>query len=183
MRRRYIGLMFHIDTNRINARQILDNMNRFETWGNNGVILLEKSEKTLHEASAGSDIRRKKKAIEGFFSMTYADTPEEKNKLLRIEEILFPNGAKNENQKNDVEIVFNAGKYCRYLVTNDGGSKNQPGGMLGNAERLKQEMDIKVMTDEDAVALVEKRIKSRDTHCRIISERTGEPLPDWVEKD
>ena len=183
MNKRFIGLSFHIDTNRINARQKLENMNQLEKWSDNGVIRLEKSEVVLHELLVGSNSQRNKKAISGIYSMTYAESPEEKQKLIKIEEILFPKGAINDNQKNDVEIVFNAYKYCHILITNDGDSKKQPGGILGNAERLKDEVSIIVMTDQEAVTLVEKRIKNRNKNCRAVSKRTGMPLPNWIESD
>ena len=45
---------------------------------------------------------------------------------------MFPNGAKDDNELNDVRIVCEAKKYEAILVTGDGGSKAQPGGILGN---------------------------------------------------
>jgi len=177
---RYVGLRFHIDTNRINSRQALENMNQLEEWAKNGVIELDISERALEEASAGNDKKRRAKAINHIYSKTYADTPNEQARMKRIEEILFPGGTTNNNQKNDVEIVFNAGKYCYILVTNDGGSKTQPGGILGNVMKLKQELDIEVMSDANAVDLVKHRIAQRDGLCRRISQETNEQLPEWV---
>ncbi len=172
-----------IDTNRINSRQALENMNQLEAWANSDVIDLDMSERALEEASAGNDTKRRAKAIDHIFSVTYADTPGERARIKRIEEILFPGGATNRNQKSDVEIVFNAAKYCYILITNDGGSKTQPGGILGNAVRLKKELDIEVMSDVDVVALVKRRIAQRDALCRRISQETNEPLPEWVGLD
>ena len=37
---------------------------------------------------------------------------------------------------NDIEIVFNAAKYEGILVTADGGSRRQLGGILGNRAAL-----------------------------------------------
>lgn len=183
MRDRYVGLMFHIDTNRLNSRQEIENMNQLEKWANDGVITLEMAERTLREATAGNHPARTKKAVGHIFSITYADTPDEQNRLVEIEKTLFPSGAKDQNQKNDAEIVFNAGKYCRILITNDGASKKQPGGILGNKDELKRKFGIDVMNDGDAVKLVRNRIESRDKHCKIIADRTGEALPEWVGKD
>ena len=42
-------LRFQIDTNRINARQNLPNMNLLEKWHNAGVIRLEMSEHSSNE--------------------------------------------------------------------------------------------------------------------------------------
>lgn len=183
MQNRFTGLMFHIDTNRINARQKLENMNRLEEWADNGVISLEMAEVTLNEATSGGNEQRTKKAIGSIFSMTYATTENETNILKNIENILSPDGADTENKRNDVEIVFNAAKYCRTLVTNDGASKSQPNGILGNAERLNKEIGVKVITDEQAVNMVENRIKARDSNCKHYVEMTGAELPEWVGKD
>jgi hypothetical protein len=109
-------------------------MNQLERWRADGVILMDMSEVAQGEAMSGRDDRRTAKALDTIFSMTYADTPQEKQKLLEIEAILCPEGAKTQNQSNDVEIVFNALKYGRILVTADGGSKSQPGGNLGQAK-------------------------------------------------
>ena len=183
MRSRHTGLKFHIDTNRINARQNLDNMNLLEDWKSKGVISLDMSETATCEAFAGLDIKRKEKTRNYWSSQDFADTPEERRIIESIENILFPSGAQNNNQKNDVKIVFNARKYIRYLITNDGGSKKQPGGILGNSERLEHELGIKVLTDEEAISLVKRFIKNRDITCKKISNRTSEPLPNWVGKD
>lgn len=175
--------MFHIDTNLLNSRQKIENMNQLEKWANDGVITLEMAERTLHEATAGNHPARTKKAIGHIFSITYADTGDERSRLAEIEKILFPSGAKDQNQKNDAEIVFNAGKYCRILITNDGASKKQPRGILGNKDELKRKCGIDVMNDSEAVDLVRNRIENRDKHCRVIAEKTGEALPEWVGKD
>jgi len=180
MRGRHVGLCFHIDTNRINARRQLDNMNKLEIWNTNDVISLGKSETVLEEASAGSSVERTEKARNGLISIPYADTLEERQLILDIGMLLFPNGLTNNNQKNDVKIVFTANKYCCPLITSDGGSNSQPGGILGNARRLKNELRIDVMNDKRAVALVKNSIKNRDASCRNVSKKTGEPLPSWV---
>lgn len=180
---RYIGVMFHIDTNRINARQRLENMNRLEAWAESHVILLEMAEVTMNEAIAGSNTERRKKAMGSLYSMTLASTPHEQQMLRDIEAILFPAGADTSNKMNDVEIVFNAAKYGRVLVTADGGSKSQPMGILGNAKGLKRAVGVEVMSDAEAVALVEERIRRRDARCRWWAEKSGSPLPEWVDQD
>ncbi len=183
MPERYVYLRFQIDTNRINTRQQLDNMNQLESWAQYGVIELQMSQCALQEARQGSNSKRSKKAIGHIFSITYASTPEEQDKLKAIESIIFPDGAKNNNQKNDVEIVFNSAKYGYMLVTNDGGSKSQPGGILGNANRLKNELGIDVISDTEAVQLVKRKIRDRDVLCRIISAKNNQAIPDWVGND
>lgn len=180
---RYVHKMFQIDTNRINARGGLDNMNKLEKWHNDGVIKIEMSEPSLEEAFQGNNVERRNKAAGYIYSITYADTAEEQRVLRSIEQILFPEGAKDQNQKNDVEIVFNAREYRRILVTNDGGSKAQPGGILGNAELLRNKLDVSVVTDAQAVEIVRKAIEKRDQKARYVSEKRSVPLPEWVGKD
>lgn len=175
-----IHLYFHIDTNRINARQKIENMNLLEQWHENGVININMPEPATKELFVENDKRRTNKAVQYIHSYTYADTAEEKERLREIESILFPKGAKNQNEKNDVEIVFNAGKYCGILITNEGASKKQPGGILGNAQRLKKELNISVMRDTDAVCLVREKIEKRDKRARFVAERENLALPEWV---
>lgn len=180
---RYVYLSFHLDTNRINARQGLENMNQLEKWQKDGVITLEMSQPSMVEASAGGSAERKQKAAGYIYSFTYAGTPNEKQLLDRIAKILFPQGVENQNQRNDVEIVFNAEKYVHILITNDGGSKSQPGGILGNAEQLRKEIGVRVVSDAQAVEMVKKAIEKRDDRARFISANRKLELPDWVGKD
>ena len=102
--------------------------------------------------------------------------------LSKINKILFPNGATTPNQWNDVEIVFNAWKYQSILLTNDGGSKRQPGGILGNRDRLAV-LGIRVMRPLEAVSEVKQAIQKRDHRVMLETMRTGEQLPDWVGRD
>lgn len=173
---------FHLDTNRINSREALANMNQLEQWCENGVILLEMSQAAHAEAKAGGDIRRTRKALRHIFSMTMNLTKVERDKWEQIEDTLSPGGAQTAAQKNDVEIVFNAWKYKRVLVTADGGSKTQPGGILGNRARL-EELGVRVMADNEAVARVGEAIRVRDENAQWVSKRTGDPLPPWVRAD
>ncbi len=183
MNQRFVGLIFHIDTNRINAKQNLEHMNRLEQWAANDVIMLEMAEVAQTEAMAGGNTRRAAKALNSIYSETLASTSQERKMLATIERILFPEGADDKNKRNDVEIVFNAAKYCRILVTADGDSKTQPRGILGNAEALKKAVDVEIMRDAEAVERVEKRIRVRDARCRRRFELEGTLIPDWVGQD
>lgn len=183
MPQRNIYVIFQIDTNRINSKQKLENMNLLEKWHEGGVITIDMPEPATKESFAGNNEQRKKKATQYIHSYTYADTPEEKVLLKKIEDIIFPGGAKDQNQKNDVEIVFNAHKYGSILVTNDGNSKKQPGGILGNAQVLKEQLGITVINDETAVQLVREKIQNRDNFARVIASRENIDVPDWVGKD
>jgi hypothetical protein len=176
----YVG--FIIDANRINARQADPHMNRLERWRDNEVIELMMSESSHQEASAGGDPRRARKVSTHIFSITMASTAGEQEELRSIEKILFPGGAVTPNQRNDIDIVFNAAKYRRILITADGGSKRQPGGMLGNRLALAQ-LGVRIMTAEEAAAFVQQKIKDRDEMARLSALRERRPLPEWVGKD
>jgi hypothetical protein len=158
-------------------------MNMLENWASKGVISIDMSQVASKEAQKGSNKKRTDKAREHILTHTHASTPEEQRKLKRIQEIVFPNGITNENQSNDCEIIFNADKYGCILITNDGASKKQPGGILGNAERLKNELNIRVMSDVEAVEEVIRCVQIRDSQCREIARAFNLKLPFWVGKD
>lgn len=174
---------FQIDTNRINAKQKLPNMNKLEKLSDDGVISLEISEVASKEASAGSNPARSRKTIGMIYSITYADTPDEQHRMQLISDILFPGRKLTQNEKNDVEIVFNAKKYGYTLITSDGGSKSQPGGILGKRDELKKAVGVDIVTDEEAVNQVKQKIKSRDNYAREYVKRYEGQLPEWVGKD
>jgi len=178
---RYVYLGFMIDANRINARQADPYMNQIEKWRENEVIEVLISEVAYDEARAGGNPQRARKVSEHIYSMTLPDT-DDRTEMRRIESILFPGGATTPSEQNDVEIVFNAKKYMRRLITADGGSKRQPGGILGNRSALAA-LGVTVMTAAEAVALVKQRIAERDDRARQESAMDGVPLPSWVGQD
>ena len=81
-----------------------------------------------------------------------------------------------------VPYLFNAHKYERILITDDGGSKRQPGGIIGNREKLSS-LGIKILRDHEAVELVRQKIIERDNRARRIASLTGKPLPEWIGSD
>jgi len=179
---RSLPLEFYVDTNRINARQGLHNMNQLEEWHKNSVISIQIAEEAHDEAIRGKNPERARKARSYIYSTV---TPEMQAQFLpilqEIENILFPPGAQTPSQVNDVMIVFNAAYYMSILVTNDGDSISQPNGILGNRDKLAKY--VQVMRDSEAVELVKERIKERDERARKIASMTGRPLPEWVGKD
>lgn len=180
--RRSVYRCFHIDANRVNARGRLPFMNQLEKWRADGVIRIEMAEPAQEEAARGRGDRARK-AYGHVYTRTMARTSEEKELLRRIEEAVFPGGAATPGERRDVEILFNARKYGCILVTADGASRRQPGGILGNRDRLRDELGIQVLTDAEAVALVRGLIRERDDHERERQELTGAPLPEWVGND
>ena len=179
--RRLLNIMFVVDTNCVNARQSIPEMNRLEEWAENGIITLETTEVAQSEMVYGNSQIRKAKAYSFVFTMSEISTDEEKKVFSEIENILFPLGATNQNQKNDVEIVFNAYKYSP-LITTDGGSKSQPGGILGNKTKLLS-LGIKVFTPQEAVQIVLAALESRDNYARQWHSLYGGDIPFWVGQD
>jgi hypothetical protein len=173
--------LLHIDTNRINARGKLAAMNQIERWKEDGVVLINMSGVSFKEAQAGNNPTRSQKAYQQIFTLT--DTSIDKNdaRYKTIESTLFPNGIKNANEENDVKIVYEAVYWHAILITNDGGSRTQPGGILGHRDELGSL--VQIMTDEEAVNFIKQKIFERDTRARHDVAEAGAPLPAWVGKD
>ncbi|MFX0195308.1 MAG: hypothetical protein ACFFCW_04220 [Candidatus Hodarchaeota archaeon] len=179
---RYLYLDFQIDTNRINSKANLSSMNILERWDQEGVIHIDMAEVAQEEATKGRDSNRSRKAYGYIATETLASTADEALLLKKIESILFPVGAANRNERNDVEIVFNAHKYGSILVTDDGGSRRQKGGILGNRKNLAK-LGIRIMRDREAVDFIIKKIQERDERAKRIAIEFGKELPEWVGKD
>lgn len=175
--RRYIRRCFQIDANRINSSGRLEYMNILEKWRKDKVIRIMMAQPAQDEAAHGSR-GRAKKAYGYVFSMTKS-RPEDTELRKSIENAIFPKGASTQNEKNDIEVVFHARKYGCILVTNDGRSRRQPGGILGNRGKLIA-LGVQVLTDDEAVALVRKLIRERDACECERSDISGQPLPEWV---
>lgn len=180
---RYVYLDFCIDTNRINAKNKLPSMNQLEIWGEKGIIAIDNMcDVAQDEASKGSSSRFEK-ASSYVYPITL-DSHKQSDDFIKIKNILFPaKKALKQNEENDVIIVFHAKDTHCILITNDGGSKRQPGGILGNKDRLLNQIVVKVIRDADAVILVEQKIRERDERAHRIAKKFGEPLPEWVGKD
>jgi hypothetical protein len=89
--------------------------------------------------------------------------------------------ARDDNQRNDVRIVCEAAKYAAILVTGDGGSKTQPGGILGNRDKLRDV--VQILSPDEAVAFVQDKITERDEfNAQVVKEFGGE-LPPWAGAD
>ena len=170
---------FTVDTNCVNARQKLPEMNRLEQWAENELILLQTTEIAQSEMLAGNNAQRIEKAYTFIFSMSEITKNQELETIAQIESVIFPSGANNQNQRNDVEIVFNSLKYGAPLITNDGGSKTQPGGILGNKSALAT-LGVEVLSPQEAVIKVESEIQKRDERAKQWASLYGEELPLWV---
>ena len=180
-RRELYTPVFHIDTNRINSRAKLPMMNQIEKWANEGVILTNMSGTSFKEALQGGDTLRAKKAQSYVFTLTGSDIDTSSKLYREIEKVLFPRGAKSQNERNDVKMVYDAAHWQAILVTGDGNSKRQPGGILGNRVRLSG--IVQLMSDVEAVTFIRSKITERDEFNRRVSIETGQLLPEWTEKD
>lgn len=177
----YIPVL-HIDTNLINARQKLIPVNQLEKWSADGVILINMAGTARNEALAGGNAQRLRKANQQIFTTTAPEDPGA-GQFKAIETLLFPGGAHDENQRNDVRIVADAIHYAAILVTNDGGSKSQPGGILGNRRALSQQVGVRILSAEEAVDFVRSKIRERDNFNRQVAREFGGTLPNWTDKD
>jgi hypothetical protein len=165
---------FQIDTNRINSRGRLENMNLLEKWHGDDVISIEMSEIAQDECL--NDTKRYQKTNGYIFSKTLANTSEEQIVLRQIENILFPKGgATTKNKKNDVEIVFNAWEYKVSLITDDR--------HILDREAELAVLGICVLKDDEAVRLVRDLIAVRDQLATERNKKYGLLLPEWVGKD
>lgn len=181
MNPRLLGIpVLHIDANLINARQKIHNINQLERWNRDGVVTINISSTAHAEAKAGGNKKRTDKANEQIYTtMPPANTSDPFYQ--KIEVAIFPNGAKNDNQRNDVKIVFKAAKSEAILVTGDGGSNRQPGGILGNRHKLRG--IVKILSPEEAVSCIMKKIRNRDELNMQIHQKFGLELPAWTGLD
>ena len=173
--------IFHIDTNLINSRSKLHTMNQMEKWADDGVILVHMSGVSFKEAQAGRNAVRTEKALSYIFTMTDEIISSNDPMFRRIEAALFPSGAKSDGERNDVKIVYEADYYGAILVTRDGGSRTQPGGILGNRQKLKDL--VQILSDTEAVEFVRRKINDRDEFNSRVEQEYGYPLPEWTGLD
>jgi hypothetical protein len=170
----------HIDANLINARQKLPTINQLEKWAKDGIICIDISSTARKEARAGSNSNRTRKADEQIYTRTPpagANDPDYQH----IETAIFPGGAKDENQQNDIKIILEAKKYAAILVTADGDSKTQPGGILGNRDKLKNM--LKILSPDEAIDFVRSKIQERDDFNMRVAKEFGGEVPDWTGSD
>lgn len=149
---------FLLDANCVNARQLNGDLNQLERWYEDGSVTLLYPEVTYAEARHRSAMRAEK--VDRY---TWVELlPEHDNPEVEraIEHILFPQGVRTLNERNDVRAVYYAQRLAYPLVTMDGGSKKQPGGILGRAFQLAAELDVEVIPPSAAVACARRRLPS-----------------------
>ncbi len=68
-------------------------------------------------------------------------------------------------------------------MTSDGGSKEQPAGILGNRDRLREQFAVLILRPEEAVQFIRGKLAERDEFNAQVAALTGAPLPDWAGRD
>jgi hypothetical protein len=181
MERRLLYIpVLHIDANLINARQKLSAINQLEKWFEDEVIVINMSGTARGEAMVGGNAQRIRKASQQIYTVTRAAISSD-DTYIKVERALFLDGASDNNQRNDVRIICEAVKYAAILVTGDGGSKSQPGGILGNRYKLTD--IVHILSPEEAVAFVREKIRERDEFNIQIGKETGNLVPMWTGAD
>lgn len=175
-------MSFIVDTNCVNAKQTIQEMNKLEGWAESDLFLLLTTEVAQKEMATGNNQQRSARAYEFVSARSMMNCSLECEKLKEIGYVLFPDGVDSVNKSNDVEIVFNAWKYQMHLITNDGASKSQPRGILGSKEQLMY-LGISVVTPVEAVKIVEIAIENRDKSAVHWADVTNNSVPEWVGVD
>jgi hypothetical protein len=156
-------------------------MNQIEKWAADEIILVNMSGVSFKEAFAGNNATRTKKTLAQLFTLTDENIDITCKRYREIENTIFPGGAKNQNQQNDVKIIYEAAHWNAILITHDGASKSQPGGILGRRDKLRG--FVQILSDTEAVEFVRRKIAERDALNRLVAKETGERLPTWVGDD
>lgn len=186
MQRRMLFVpVFHLDANLINARQKLDTVNQLEKWRDDEVICLAMAGVAHAEAQAGAGANaeaRRRKAATHLFTINDAGEAKEDDTYAKVEKILWGEAA-DDNQANDVEVVCEAIKWHAILVTMDGGSKEQPGGIIGNREALREQFGVQIHRPEEAVEFIRSKIAQRDEFNAQVVALTKGQVPAWTGRD
>ena len=74
-------------------------------------------------------------------------------------------------------------KWHAILVTKDGGSESQPGGILGNREELYRQFGVLIYRPEEAVECIRSKVTERDEFNAQVAALTGQPAPGWTGQD
>lgn len=176
-----LGLTFQLDTNRINTRGNETATTELEKWAELGVIELEWSRSVYDELSQdapnGRNWRKANKRLVAHASIT---APEEHQKLREIENIVFPGGVLNQNEKNDLFALFTAWKYLTIFVTLDGLS-GKPRKILTKQMALKR-IGVNVMSDTEALAFMHDHLSKKANKERLLSNSLGQSEPAWISK-
>ena len=155
-------------------------MNQLEKWFDDGVILINMSGTAHMEAQPGGNLARTRKANRQIFTGTPAADPSSAE-YRRIENALFPDGARTESERNDVRILCDAAHCAATLVAGDGGSNSQPGGIRGNRHKVANL--VRILSPDECVVFVRGKIRERDDFNARVAREFGGELPEWTGQD
>ena len=182
---RYIGRSYHLDANLVYAKRRdgdWEYVRQLWKWGRypdgdigTRVIDLFMSE-TAQEEAGRNDALRAKKASEHFFIHVVDSFGGEAEWKKRIEDIMFPKGARESNDENDVRIVYDARQDNAVLVTND--RKH----ILAKRQELEG-VGVRVSSPLEAVREIESLIEERDRQAIEWAKNNRRRRPGWVGKD
>lgn len=144
--------LFLLDANACNSLQRIDELNDLERMAAEGVIDLLYTETTWDEAQYGCSKRMKKVNDYLFIGLSIDEHSDQIQQPWRdtIAALVFPDGIRTDNQRRDVDALLTVKMSGGIFVTSDGGSKSQPGGILGFKVKLA-ELGIEVLNFADAL--------------------------------
>ena len=144
-----LGLVFMLDSNRINAQGRQEDISRLEGWRDAGEIAIHLATTVVKEVSRGNGGEQRRAKAEDYL-MVYREGPLVDRRREIVKRIMFPDGFRKKSDENDVEIALHM---VGILVT-----RNKD--FLNVRDELAA-IGINVMTDAEAVALVERRLQLR----------------------
>jgi len=180
MPKRNLHRFYMLDANIINAKQENTNVNQLELWHKHKVISLIMSRTAYDEARSGGGVngdRRREKADNYIWVSTNDSLGGEEEFRSLIENSTFPQGAKEQKDKNDISMLLDAKQSNTTLITSDRCH------ILRNADRLSSDVGIRVISVKHAVSEIRKCIRRRDKIARHVAAATACKLPQWVGKD
>ena len=144
-----------VDTNLVNAREKNLYMNQLEYWFQNEIISYIYTDITIEKELKYFRPGYKKATKKGF-QILCSDNYDYLDKVTEFSKIVFKNdyNCLDDNEKNDIDIIYCACNGCRILVTNDGASKKQPRGILGSRKELEEKFGLKIYRDYEIVNYV-----------------------------
>lgn len=151
--------LFHVDTNLLNAKQRLHEMNELEKMADEGKIMLNWSSTAQSEALNNESQNLKRKAHTHIYTINDEDdefppTPSKiQNEIFKIMEI---SSQSSQNDINDALIICEAHKFGAILISNDGASRSQAKGILGRRNELKDY--VQVVTPSEALEIANRCI-------------------------
>jgi len=159
----FLGRAFVIDANCIDSRRASPDIELLKLWRDEGRIFLNMTSVSQDEASAGKSMARRRESFRFLAYRVEDDSAAVRSKRKAIEVVLFPSGVRSPNEQNDVEICLACAYYGATLITRDGGSKRQPGGILGNRTRLSA-LGVNAMTPAEAVTHIRALIAKHEEY-------------------